>query len=452
MKTTLDSVKADTSSILRLSEEHREELRKTRQVLLKAVFEATEVSTPTCFVVLNEELPELTADEKSWIEENVAIKDDGTGVEIKGKPPQWFLKLEARFKDGLTEGLAWADQLAGFKPKKTLTSKNFFNCIKEPFKKLLEKKKLYFYLVDELTGEPVRGGDYPIVLTERSELVSKLVPVMQVGLHAMSVYNGVAGIARMFVPALPTVPEKWREGAQSSVELLKQKSSVEKFGAIHEKVEAKDETNETVRGASLRELEAFFAEKDASKGYAGLRRIGDPSDGTAIWTVVADENVEAKLAERGEQRRSEERRHDEYMEDLMAKAAGDDRADAGAGRSASADAGSDADDADDADAAATAMTATTPAAGGGPAAARALSTLEEPTATLALRDPPGAADGLRTWAADVEERIARLERRSVETRLDRLEASVRADPSARAGVEERLAGLEARLAGTDWAY
>ena len=66
---------------------------------------------------------------------------------------------------------------------------------------------------------------------------------------------------------------------------------------------------------------------------------------------------------------------------------------------------------------------------------------------MALRDPPGAADRQRTWwAADVEERLARLERRSVETRLDRLEAS------ARAGVEARLAGLEGRLAGIDWAY
>ena len=65
---------------------------------------------------------------------------------------------------------------------------------------------------------------------------------------------------------------------------------------------------------------------------------------------------------------------------------------------------------------------------------------------MALRDPPGAADGLRTWAVDVEERLARLERRNVEDRLGRLEASVRP------GVEERLAGLEERLAGIDWAY
>ena len=66
---------------------------------------------------------------------------------------------------------------------------------------------------------------------------------------------------------------------------------------------------------------------------------------------------------------------------------------------------------------------------------------------MALRDPPGAADGHRTWwAADVEERLARLERRSVERRLERLEASVRGDAApTRAGLEERLAGI-------DWAY
>ena len=39
---------------------------------------------------------------------------------------------------------------------------------------------------------------------------------------------------------------------------------------------------------------------------------------------------------------------------------------------------------------------------------------------MALRDPPGAADGPRTWWA--------------------------------ADVEECLAGLEERLAGIDWAY
>ena len=43
-----------------------------------------------------------------------------------------------------------------------------------------------------------------------------------------------------------------------------------------------------------------------AKSYAGLRRIGDPKKGTAIWTKVAEDKVDAKLAERAEQRRAED--------------------------------------------------------------------------------------------------------------------------------------------------
>ena len=50
----------------------------------------------------------------------------------------------------------------------------------------------------------------------------------------------------------------------------------------------------------------FFNENDADKKYAGLRRIGDPNDGTAIWTKVAKDDVEAKLAERAKLRLEEE--------------------------------------------------------------------------------------------------------------------------------------------------
>ena len=81
---------------------------------------------------------------------------------------------------------------------------------------------MYFYLVDELTGLPVLGYGYPIVITTPSEIVHKLLPVMQVGMRAMSVYNGVAGIARMFGAPVLSVPEEWRKGAHSSVEMLKQ--------------------------------------------------------------------------------------------------------------------------------------------------------------------------------------------------------------------------------------
>jgi hypothetical protein len=41
-------------------------------------------------------------------------------------------------------------------------------------------------------------------------------------MRAMSLYNGVAGVAQMVGYPVPKVPEGWRKGAQSSVEMLKQ--------------------------------------------------------------------------------------------------------------------------------------------------------------------------------------------------------------------------------------
>ena len=137
---------------------------------------------------------------------------------------------------------------------------------------------------------------------------------MQVGLHAASLVNGVAGVVRLFGFPCPKVPEAWRAGAQDSVEILKQESSVEAFGAVHEKVMDGGEETETVRGAALRELEAFFKEKDSDKDYAGLRRIGD-DDGTAVWTLLTDpEEVKAAIEKRAAQRRAEARRRDERFQ------------------------------------------------------------------------------------------------------------------------------------------
>ena len=85
-----------------------------------------------------------------------------------------------------------------------------------------------------------------------------------------------------------------------------QKSSVEKFGAVHKKLkeEGKDETT---RGESLRELQRFFKEHDKDEGYAGLRRIPD-EDGTAVWTILKDTEVAAQLKKRAGERREEEQR------------------------------------------------------------------------------------------------------------------------------------------------
>jgi len=61
----------------------------------------------------------------------------------------------------------------------------------------------------------------------------------------------------------------------------------------------------------LRQLQRFFEEHDTGKAYAGLRRVG-ADDGTAIWTLLEDDNeIKAALEtleKRAKERRAEARR------------------------------------------------------------------------------------------------------------------------------------------------
>jgi hypothetical protein len=186
--------------------------------LLKGIFEATEVLMPTTFIILDEELsaeePELSAAEQDQLMQ-LPLKEDGSGIELTGN-------LKAA-KERLDKGITWLERLKTFgegviegDPDKV------FGKIKEVFGELMTKETMYFYLIDELTGLPVRGDGYPIVITTPADIVHKLLPMMQVGMRAMSLYNGVVGVARMFGAPAPSVPEEWRKGAQSSVEMLKQ--------------------------------------------------------------------------------------------------------------------------------------------------------------------------------------------------------------------------------------
>jgi DNA-binding transcriptional MerR regulator len=361
-----DSKKLD--AILSLSEEHRDELRQTRSTLIRAMFEATEVSTPTAFVVLKEKLPTGEA------RVELTLNDDGTGLSVEGE-------AVGEAKDRYEQGKTWLGLCARFGRGVAACSPSAIaEAVAGACEELVVGEEMWLYLVDELTGEPVVPDEddatYPIRITKPAEVVSKLLPVMQVGLHAASLVNGVAGVVRLFGYPCPKVPEAWREGAQNSVEVLKQESSVEAFGAVHEKVQDDGEEAETVRGAALRELEAFYANYDPDREYAGLRRIGD-EDGTAVWTLLTDpEEVKAAIEKRAAQRRAEARRRDERFQELM------DNADAGS--------------ASETGAAAAATATPIAAAGGGPSAARALASPRRET-----------ADSLRR----VEDRLASIEDR-----------------------------------------
>ena len=81
---------------------------------------------------------------------------------------------------------------------------------------------------------------------------------------------------------------------------------------MHAKVQEGGEKQETTRGASLRELQHFFENKDKNKGYAGLCRVGS-DDGAALWTLLKGDEATRKLEERAQQRQNEERRHDKLV-------------------------------------------------------------------------------------------------------------------------------------------
>ena len=187
--------------------------------MLKGIFEATEVLTPTTFIILDEKLLDEPNEKQKQQLLKLSLKEDGSGFDVGGElgdvakdankklelGKRWLTRLK-KFGKGVMEGSADA----------------VFGAVKEALGDLVTGERMYFYLVDELTGEPVRGDGYPIEITTPSEIVPKLLPVMQVGMRAMSLYNGAAGIACMFGYPIPKVPEKWRKGAQSSVEMLKQ--------------------------------------------------------------------------------------------------------------------------------------------------------------------------------------------------------------------------------------
>ncbi|KAK1734313.1 hypothetical protein QTG54_015080 [Skeletonema marinoi] len=140
---------------------------------------------------------------------------------------------------------------------------------------------------------------------------------MQLGIRAMCIYNGTAGLAALFGFPLPRVPKDWSKGAQESVELLKQESSVQEFGVVHEEVEGGTEEKKSVRGASLRDFQDFLKESGKSGDFAGLQRIGDPEDGTALWTALTDQaDIENALKKRTKQRKEEELKQNEHIKKM----------------------------------------------------------------------------------------------------------------------------------------
>jgi len=295
-------IEKELKALKSMTHENLSEIRLTRSVLLKGIFEATEVMVPTTFIILPKKLP----DEVEQIPITDFLEEDGSGLNVDGN------EMTKMAYDRFNDGMKWVDRTITFSSGCLKGDVDeVFGPVNNFFKDLITSETMYFYLIDEVTGNPVRGYNYPIEITKPSEIVHKLLPIMQVGMRAMSLYNGAAGIARMFGAPVPKVPEKWRTGAQSSIEVLKQESSVEKFGVVHnEVITTGNNQQQSVRGHSFRELKSFFEEHDKDRTFAELRRCYS-DNGTAIWTKVEDENMLKAIEERTSNRKAEEMIHED---------------------------------------------------------------------------------------------------------------------------------------------
>ena len=131
------------------------------------MFEATEVSVPSCFIILNQKIENEKSDSK--VESFDAV---------------------ARADEKLSMAVDWIDKLSdlGSSISAAISSGDPSDLVSSAIGKLTEGEKLYFYLVDEYTMKPVVLDDdstYPIEISSPALFVPKILPLMKIGLKAM---------------------------------------------------------------------------------------------------------------------------------------------------------------------------------------------------------------------------------------------------------------------------
>jgi hypothetical protein len=265
-QTTIVEMSADTMSLV----------KKSTSTICKAIFEATEVSTPTRFVILPYELPEPGAELSE--EEQTSMLDQAD---------EWMGTVTSMVEEGqgaVADPTSYARCFLGAAFKRKVAE----------VKSSLVNKTLYLYLVDELTGLPMydAGGVFPIKIETKSDLVDQYMPMMQVGLQAAAIANGAASLANVFCPFVPStlVPKSIMDKAEGFLGDLKKPSNVADFGSVQAEVE-KGGDGGAKRGGELKDFEKFLEEHDKDRTYSGLKRVCNKETGEAIW--VCDDSIGA---------------------------------------------------------------------------------------------------------------------------------------------------------------
>ncbi|KAF0683302.1 Aste57867_24642 [Aphanomyces stellatus] len=261
IKQSVDDVGTKVDYVASLSEQNLTQLAKTKQDIMRGVFEATEAIIPTSFVLLPENLTKTSAK---------------TGEKNLNSIVKYIL-------DTTTD-----------------SAKSLAKAMKTNSGYIYSGDPMFLYLVDEVEGVPVipsaTDSVYPIRIdTQPPEFLAFVIPYLEGGLRLLNGMNTASKLAKCI--GIPS-PKSVVDNAIQLLEAIKNESSVVDFNVVHSAVLNGSESPrlvQRIRGAALRELERFFNEMDPEKTYAGLQRTYT-ADGHALWT--SRENAEKIKADK----------------------------------------------------------------------------------------------------------------------------------------------------------
>ncbi|RHY75416.1 hypothetical protein DYB30_012743, partial [Aphanomyces astaci] len=231
------------------------QLSSLKQALLRGYFDAAEATVPTSFVVVRDRPSCVTSSDMDML-----VASSATALLACVRS----VALRTVHGSTITQALAV----------------------------LTNGQPLYLYLVDEVSGEVVVGGDdggmrrggvYPIPIhPSDTSLLTSMLPLLVGGLKLLAHERR----GRYVDNATRT----WMEDA------LDMDNEAEMGVRMFEDMACKDATHESVRGEALRRLKLWFLEKDPTESFAGLERVL-VGDGQVRWTS----HVNAQRIRRHEQ-------------------------------------------------------------------------------------------------------------------------------------------------------
>lgn len=264
--------------------------RLTRTVLLRATLEVSEVDFPTSFIILKQKIRQ---DEDST--------SNGNCQQIFDTAMDWAVRTSRIIDKELS---MTASRIIDEESSTTSSIDDIFKLIGGKLGNLLlwsKKDTMWLYVVDEASYEPLIDGESPIEIKRPSELVPKLLPIMQLTMHAAAIYGQVSGFVRLFGYPLPSLPSHLISQGKDFVKLLQSSSTVEQYAPLKEALLANQRNGssrlspKTVRGYPKDELKEFYKANKllTSQGKLVRNAFGKLEKhitihGKVIWTARKD--------------------------------------------------------------------------------------------------------------------------------------------------------------------